>query len=96
MLGPGPHRWPAGPVGTLNWTLTILAANGAVTAGLLVGVQRNRMANRFLAALVGLISLRLGIYVLGFASACDEHLQITFLPLDASLANCVAGESTMS
>ena len=73
-------------MGTLSWTLTILALNGLLMAGLLATTRQNQMANRFLAALVGLISLRLGIYILGFAGAYDNYPWITFAPLDMSLA----------
>jgi AraC-like DNA-binding protein len=66
--------------------LTILALNGAVMTALLVAADGNRAANRFLAALIGLISLRLVIYVLGFAGVYDDHPWVTFAPLDASLA----------
>lgn len=45
-----------------------------------------RSANRILALLVALISLRLLIYVFGFAGLYDDHPWITFAPLDASLA----------
>ncbi|RZA17884.1 MAG: AraC family transcriptional regulator, partial [Proteobacteria bacterium] len=60
--------------------------NGVLMATLLAAVRHNRTAHRFLASLVGLISLRLAIYVLGFAGMYDEHPWITFAPLDASLA----------
>ena len=73
-------------MGTLSWTLTLLALNGAVMAALLIAARGNQAANRFLAALVGLISLRLVIYVLGFAGVYDNHPWVTFAPLDASLA----------
>lgn len=73
-------------MGTLSWTFTLLALNGALMAVLLAAVRNHRAAHRFLAALVGLISLRLAIYVLGFAGVYDDHPWITFAPLDASLA----------
>jgi AraC-like DNA-binding protein len=73
-------------VGTLSWTLTLLGLNGAVMTAMLVAARGNRTANRFLAALVGLISLRLVIYVLGFAGVYDNYPWVTFAPLDASLA----------
>lgn len=73
-------------MGTLSWTFTLLALNGVLMAALLGAVRDNRTAHRFLAALVGLISLRLMIYVLGFAGMYDDHPWITFAPLDASLA----------
>ena len=73
-------------MGTLSWTLTILALNGALMGALLAISGRHQMANRFLAALVILISIRLVIYILGFAGAYDNHKWLTFAPLDASLA----------
>ncbi len=73
-------------MGTLSWTLTILALNGVLMGALLATSGRNRTANRFLAALVVIISVRLAIYVLGFAGAYDDHPWIIFAPLDASLA----------
>lgn len=72
-----------GPVG---WILAICAGNGAVLAALVASNPANRAANRFLALLLALISLRLLIYVLGFAGAFDAAPWLTFLPLDASLA----------
>lgn len=73
-------------MGPLSWVLLLLALNGALMTGLLLGARGHDVANRFLAALVGLISLRLVIYVLGFAGIYDAHPWITFAPLDASLA----------
>lgn len=66
--------------------LSIGAINGAVLATLVGTLRANRAANRFLAAFIALVSLRLGIYILGFAGAYDDHPWITFLPLDMSLA----------
>jgi len=73
-------------VGTLSWILTLLAFNGGVLATLVATGRGNRIANRLLAILVGLISLRLMIYVIGFAGLYDNHPWLTFAPLDASLA----------
>ena len=73
-------------MGTLSWSLAILALNGVLMGALLVTSGHNRTANRFLAALVVLISVRLAIYVLGFAGVYDQHPWVTFAPLDASLA----------
>jgi AraC-like DNA-binding protein len=66
--------------------LALLSANGGLMAVLLVAARGNQIANRILAALVGLISLRMLIYVLGFAGAYDNHPWVTFAPLDVSLA----------
>lgn len=73
-------------MGTLSWTLLLLAANGGLMAVLLAAAPGNARANRFLAALCALISLRLAIYILGFAGVYDDHPWITFAPLDLSLA----------
>jgi hypothetical protein len=51
----------------------VLALNGAVMSVLLAVASGKRMANRFLAALVCLISLRLVIYILGFAGVYDNY-----------------------
>ena len=76
----------SGVVGTLSWILTLLAFNGGMLAMLVATGHGNRIANRLLATLVGLISLRLAIYVLGFAGMYDDQPWLTFAPLDASLA----------
>ena len=73
-------------MGPLSWVLLLLALNGLLMTELLIAVPGHRLANRFLAALVGLISLRLLIYVLGFAGVYDDHPWITFAPFDASLS----------
>lgn len=73
-------------MGPLSWVLLLLALNGLLMTGLLVAAPGNGLANYFLGALSGLISLRLLIYVLGFAGAYDDHPWITFAPLDASWA----------
>lgn len=73
-------------MGPLSWILTILASNGALMALLLFGAPGVRKANRVLAALVALISLRLVIYIFGFAGLYDDYPWIIFAPLDASLA----------
>ncbi len=73
-------------MGPLSWILTILALNGGLMAALLFATPGTRRANQFLAWLVTLISLRLVIYVLGFAGIYDDHPWITFAPLDASFA----------
>ena len=56
-------------MGPLSWVLLLLALNGLLMTGLLVAAPGNGLANYFLGALSGLISLRLLIYVLGFAGA---------------------------
>ena len=73
-------------VGTLSWILTLLAFNGGILATLVATGRGNHTANRLLATLVGLISLRLAIYVLGFAGMYDDYPWLTFAPLDVSLS----------
>lgn len=73
-------------MGPLGWILALMAANGAVLAGLIIGARGNRGANRALAALIVVIAIRSVVYVLGFAGAYDAAPWLTFLPLDASLA----------
>lgn len=77
------HHFDVGP---LSWILTVLALNGALMAVLLFATPGTRGANRVLAGLVALITLRLLIYVIGFAGLYDDYPWITFAPLDASLA----------
>ncbi|WP_017167307.1 helix-turn-helix domain-containing protein [Xanthomonas phaseoli] len=65
--------------------LLLLGAINAVGLAVLINrAHRNRHANRLLASLLVLVALRLGIYVLGFAGAYDQHRWLTFLPLDLS------------
>ncbi len=66
--------------------LLLGAANGFILAALLRLARANRRANRLLAALVALVSLRLLPYVLGYAGAYDAHRWLTFAPFDLSLA----------
>ncbi len=69
-------------------TILLLAgvANGAVLAGLCLTTAQNRTANCFLSLLIALVSLRMTIYVLGFAGSYDSYAWLTFLPLDVSFA----------
>lgn len=73
-------------MGPLALLLAFGAINGFVLAILCAAPARNLKANRFLAALIGLVSLRLMIYVLGFAGAYDAYPWLTFAPFDVSLA----------
>jgi AraC-like DNA-binding protein len=72
-------------MGARSWILLLFAVNGAALAALLLASRGNRAANRFLAALIALISLRLLIYVMGFAGLYDAYRWLAFAPLDASL-----------
>ncbi len=71
--------------GRNSMVLAIAIANGALLAGLLWHAGRQRPFLRALAALVGLIALRLVPYMIGFAGAYDEHQWLTFAPFDLSL-----------
>lgn len=71
-------------MGLLSFLILLGAANATGLAVLIAGTRSNRDANRFLAALLLLVGVRLGIYVLGFAGLYDEHRWLTFLPLDLS------------
>lgn len=66
--------------------LSIGAANGVVLMALLLPARRNRLANRLLAALIGVAVLRVAVYIIGYAGAYDRWRWLTFLPLDNSLA----------
>ncbi|MEQ1489612.1 MAG: helix-turn-helix domain-containing protein [Terricaulis sp.] len=70
----------------LSITLAIGAANGFALALLLAFTAGNRRANLVLAALIAILALRLGPYILGFAGAYDAHRWLTFLPFDFSFA----------
>lgn len=70
--------------GTYSVLLTVGALNGAILTALLW--RTGTLAMRPLAVLVGLVSLRLTPYILGFAGAYDLHPWLTFAPFDLSLA----------
>ncbi len=85
----GCGRVPRSRLPRLNaYSLLLLlgAANGFVLAALLWLARANRRANRLLAVLAALVSLRLLPYVLGYAGAYDAHRWLTFAPFDLSLA----------
>lgn len=73
-------------MGSMTLLLAFGAINGFVLAILCAAPARNRTANRFLAGLIGLVSLRLMIYVFGFAGAYDAYPWLTFAPFDVSFA----------
>ena len=56
-------------------------ANGVVLTGLIALHRTNRTANLTLAALIFVVTARLGPYALGFAGLYDAHPWLTFLPL---------------
>lgn len=54
-------------------------------AARLAFASRNRAANRWLAALLGLLALRVVVYVIGYAGFYDAHPWLSFAPLDLAL-----------
>lgn len=84
--GPPAAPLPLPRVNAYSLLLLLGAANGLVLAALLWTARANRAANRLLAALAALVSLRLLPYVLGYAGAYDAHRWLTFAPFDLSLA----------
>lgn len=73
-------------MGALTAIFGLAALNGFVLSAIVCTYRANVTANRLLAALVALVSLRLCVYVIGFAGLYDAHPWLTFLPLDASAA----------
>ncbi|RYZ36029.1 MAG: AraC family transcriptional regulator [Myxococcaceae bacterium] len=72
-----------GPWSTL---LGLAAGFGTLVSVLLLTALGNRSANRLLAALLGVVVLRLMPYVLGFAGFYDAHPWLSFAPFDLGLA----------
>jgi AraC-like DNA-binding protein len=72
-----------GPWSTI---LGLAAGFGALIAVLLLIESQNRVANRFLAALIAVVVLRLMPYVIGFAGFYDAYPWLSFAPFDLALA----------
>ena len=72
--------------GSWSTTLALGALFGVVVALLLCFTKRNRGANRLLAALIAMIVLKLGPYILGFAGYYDVYPWLSFAPFTAGLA----------
>lgn len=72
--------------GAWSTLLGLGALFGAVVAVLLLRSPHNRIANRLLAALITVLVLRLGPYILGFAGAYDAWPWLSFAPFDLGLA----------
>jgi len=72
--------------GSWSTTLGLAAGFGALVAALLLIAPRNRVANRFLAALLAVAVLRLMPYVIGFAGFYDAYPWLSFAPFDLALA----------
>lgn len=73
-------------MGVYSTILATGAANGGVLAVLLCLAKGPRTANRILAGLILLLSLRLGPYIAGFSGAYDQYPELTFFPFDFSFA----------
>ncbi|MBY0491339.1 MAG: AraC family transcriptional regulator [Gemmatimonadaceae bacterium] len=72
--------------GTLSFLLTLGALNGLGVAVLLLNTRGNRVANRFLAALLFVLAMRLVPYIIGYAGAYDRWPWLSFAPFDMPLA----------
>lgn len=72
--------------GPWSTTLALGAMFGLLVAVLLCCTPRNRCANRLLAALIVLIVLKLGPYILGFAGYYDVYPWLSFAPFTVGLA----------
>lgn len=72
--------------GTLSFLLTLGALNGLAVALLLLRSRANRVANRFLAALLAVLAMRLVPYIIGYAGAYDAWPWLSFAPFDLPLA----------
>lgn len=72
--------------GPRSFVLLIGALNGATVALLLLRARENRTANRLLAALLGIVVLRLVPYIIGYAGFYDAYPWLSFAPFDLPLA----------
>jgi AraC-like DNA-binding protein len=72
--------------GPMSITLLIGAMYGVLFAALLWWTAQNRSANRFLAALLIVIAMRLFPYIIGYAGYYDAYPWLSFAPYNASLA----------
>ncbi len=72
--------------GPWSTTLGMAAGFGLLIVLLLLGARDNRVANRLLAALILVATLRLMPYVIGYAGFYDAYPWLTFAPFDLGLA----------
>ncbi|WP_313919099.1 AraC family transcriptional regulator [Tahibacter sp.] len=72
--------------GAWSTTLGLAAGFGALIAVLLLTASVNRSANRLLAALLAVATLRLMPYVIGYAGFYDAYPWLSFAPFDLGLA----------
>lgn len=73
-------------MGPMSYALSFGALNGGVVAALLLRARENRVANRVLAALLGVVVLRLVPYIIGYAGFYDTYPWLSFAPFDLPLA----------
>jgi AraC-like DNA-binding protein len=72
--------------GSYSYILLFGALNGVVLAGMLLHARANRGANRVLAALIGVVVLRLVPFIIGYAGFYDAYPWLSFAPFDMPLA----------
>jgi len=72
--------------GSMSITLLVAACYGLLFVCLLWTGPGNRIANRFLAALVVVIVLRLVPYIIGYAGFYDAWPQLSYMPYNLSFA----------
>jgi AraC-like DNA-binding protein len=72
--------------GPWSTTLGLAMAFGLLVAVLLAASRRNTVANRFLAGVLVVLSLKLAPYCLGYAGFYDAYPWLTFAPLSFGLA----------
>ncbi|MBK8283624.1 MAG: AraC family transcriptional regulator [Ahniella sp.] len=72
--------------GSMSITLLVAGMYGLLFASLLWFNPQNRWANRFLSALLIVISLRLLPYIIGYAGFYEAYPWLSFLPWNLSLA----------
>jgi AraC-like DNA-binding protein len=71
--------------GWMSTMLAVGAAHGLITAILLLTAAHNRIANRYLALLLFLITAQMIPYIIGFAGYYDAYPWLSFLPVNFSL-----------
>ena len=65
--------------------LGLAVAFAWLVAARLAGATRNRAANRWLAALLALLAMRVVVYVIGYAGFYDAYPWLSFAPFDLAL-----------
>ena len=72
--------------GAMSIILLVGALYGVLIAVMLASSARNRLANRFLALLIGVIVARMFPYIIGYAGYYDAYPWLSFAPYNFSLA----------